>query len=412
MERAAARQAAGVEWSRLAPLAPGGATALLLGLAVTAASMHGSPLRPGAPELSDLPSVVFLLSAGAAAAAYLAGLVVVRRRRASVAGVCAIAALVQLLPLAGPLLGSRDVYAYWAYGRIADQHATSPYARRPAQFPHDPAVRSMAAGWRATTSVYGPVFTGVSSGLAGTVGHSAEEAAFEYRALAAAGMVAVVGLSTLVAPVPAFAAAFVGWNPLLALDFAGGGHNDVWMMAFVLVGLVLAARARPRLAGAGWALAAGLKWVPLAFLPLSLLSARRDAARRLALGFAAAAAAVAAPATAYFGTGWLTAANPLRHRHAHWAIASRLTELGLPAFASRAVVLAPLVVGLPPLLRAARAGRPRLGVTAALLLVASPWVLPWYAVWAVALAAVEEDRLAWALALALTAYLLPDRVPL
>jgi hypothetical protein len=38
-------------------------------------------------------------------------------------------------------------------------------------------------------------------------------------------------------------------------------------------------------------------------------------------------------------------------------------------------------------------------------------VLPWYAVWAVALAAVEEDRLAWGLSLVLCAYLLPDRVP-
>ena len=46
------------------------------------------------------------------------------------------------------------------------------------------------------------------------------------------------------------------------------------------------------------------------------------------------------------------------------------------------------------------------------VLLTSTWLLPWYAGWVVPLAAVEEDQLAWALALAFTAYLLPDGVPL
>ena len=52
-----------------------------------------------------------------------------------------------------------------------------------------------------------------------------------------------------------------------------------------------------------------------------------------------------------------------------------------------------------------------IALTSSLLLVGTPWLLPWYAVWAVPLAAVEEDALAWVLTLALCAYLLPDRVP-
>ena len=39
-------------------------------------------------------------------------------------------------------------------------------------------------------------------------------------------------------------------------------------------------------------------------------------------------------------------------------------------------------------------------------------MLPWYAVWIVPLAAIEEDRLAWVLALVVCACLLPDRIPL
>ena len=76
------------------------------------------------------------------------------------------------------------------------------------------------------------------------------------------------------------------------------------------------------------------------------------------------------------------------------------------------LALVPLLVAVPWLVRSALRGRPRLGVASILMLGASPWVLPWYAVWVVPLAAIEDDSLAWVLALAVSAYLLPDRVPL
>jgi hypothetical protein len=95
------------------------------------------------------------------------------------------------------------------------------------------------------------------------------------------------------------------------------------------------------------------------------------------------------------------------HRHAGYALSSRLGELGVPGYAAALLATAPLAVALPSLVRSARRGRPRLGLTAILLLLASPWVLPWYVVWTVPLAAIEEDRLGWMLALALCAYLPP-----
>jgi hypothetical protein len=64
------------------------------------------------------------------------------------------------------------------------------------------------------------------------------------------------------------------------------------------------------------------------------------------------------------------------------------------------------------LLREAWRGHARLGLAAGLLLVAAPWLVPWYLVWTVPFAAVEEDGTAQVLALALTAYLLRDAVPL
>jgi hypothetical protein len=321
--------------------------------------------------------------------------------------VCAIAVAIQLVPLIGPLVISRDVYAYWAYGRLAAVHHVNPYRVSPARFADDPASRAMAAGWRDSKSVYGPVFAAASAGMAEAGGKSADTQAVGYRLLGASGMLAVTGLCAFVAPEAAFATAFVGWNPLLAVDFAGGGHNDVWMMAFVLGALALAAR-RPRVAGASLALAGGLKWVVLGVFPLKLLSAPRRQALLIVAGFLATAAIVAGIAFFFFGTAWVTTLGTFAHRRSDWAFPSRLQQIGLP----RWLALVPLLAMVPLLVRSARAGRPRLGLASLLILIATPWLLPWYAAWAVPLAAVEEDRLAWVLALGFCAYILPDGIPL
>jgi hypothetical protein len=397
---------------RVPPVGLGLALVGLLVLAIVAASASGSPLPPGRPESSDLPGVVFLAAAGAAFALYVLAIVVIRKRRPSLVVVCCVAAAIQLIPLAGPLLLSRDVYAYWTYGRLVTAHDANPYVVPPSTYRADPGERQMAPAWRGTRSVYGPVFSAASAGLATATGRSAETTAFTYRLLAAVGMLVIVGLAVVAAPVPAFAAAFVGWNPMLALDFAGGGHNDVWMVAFVLGALALASRRRPVLAGASWALAVGVKWVPLALLPLSLIAAHPRYARRIAAGFLVALAAIGTGASLAFGSAWVTALVPLAGHHAGFSLPSRLVELGLPRPLADLSAAAPLLLALPWLLRDARAGRPRLALATGLMVIASPWVLPWYAVWIVPLAAIEEDRLAWVLALTVCAYLLPDRIPL
>ena len=82
----------------------------------------------------------------------------------------------------------------------------------------------------------------------------------------------------LVARRRAFAAALVGWNPVVAVHFAGGGHNDALMMALVAAALALGERKRVQAAGAAWALAVLVKWVPLVVLPLRALEARATGA--------------------------------------------------------------------------------------------------------------------------------------
>jgi hypothetical protein len=294
-------------------------------------------------------------------------------------------------------------------------HGENPYEVRPNAFPDDVAFDRMGSMWRGTTSVYGPVFTLASEGHAAAVGESPAAAAWTYKALAALAMLALVWLAAGLARRPALAAAFVGWNPLLAVHFAGGGHNDAWMMAFVVAALALAAAGRRQLAGAAWAFAIAVKWVALVFLPLRAVEAWRAGRRVGHLGFAAAALCVAALASWRYGTGWLDAFGPVARNlreGARYSIPSRLESLGVSHGAAVGLLAGLFGIAYLWLLREAWRGRARLGLAAGLLVVAAPWLVPWYAVWAVPLAAFEEDRAARLLALALSAYLLRDAVPL
>jgi alpha-1,6-mannosyltransferase len=313
------------------------------------------------------------------------------------------------------VLLSTDVYTYWDYGRLSAVHGANPYEDEPSEFSDDPAYPLMGAQWRDTTSVYGPGFTLASEGHAALVGESANAAAWLYKGLAAAAMVALTLLAARLGSRPAFAAAFVGWNPLLALHFAGGGHNDAWMMAFVLAALALAAAGRRQLAGVAWAVSIAVKWLPVVFLPLRALEARATRRHLGHLGFAVAATVIAAVAFARYGTAWVEAFGPLADNlrdQARYSIPNRLSQLGLSESVA-ATLLAVLFAGAYVwLLVEAWRGRARLALCAGLLLLATPWLVPWYAVWAVPLAAVEEDPPARWLALGLSAYLLRDAVPL
>jgi hypothetical protein len=102
----------------------------------------------------------------------------------------------------------------------------------------------------------------------------------------------------------------------------------------------------------------------------------------------------------------------LNHQESRYSLPARLEQLAVPAFAAHAISLTILAVGGIWLVRQARMRRPRLALAAALLVLTSSWVLPWYSTWPIALAAIDEDLLGQAVALGLALYLLPDRIPL
>lgn len=395
----------------------------MLGLVAACAALAWpaeSPLVPedGGRHLGERSiAVAFLACAAAAYAAYVVGALVLRRQgdvlRLRV--VVAVAVAVQVVPLGAPLLLSTDAWAYWGYGRIAVELGGNPYRDEPREFAGDVAFGYLGTDWRDTTSVYGPAFTLASEPAAAAAGESADAAAWIYKSAAAAAVVACMLIAARLARRRTLAAALVGWNPLLALHFAGGGHNDASMAALVLAALALGAAGRPRLAGAAWAVGVLVKWIPLLFLPLRALEARRSGRRVDHLGLALVAALVALVATWRYGRHWLLAVVPLARnaeRETSFALPHRLQDLGLPQWLAVALLAVAFAVGYAWLLREAARGRARLGLTAGFLLVAIPYVTPWYVVWALPLAAAEDDDAAQLLAVALGAYLLPQTIPI
>jgi hypothetical protein len=286
----------------------------------------------------------------------------------------------------------------------------------PSDFPLDPSFPYVGEKWVDTTSVYGPAFTLASEPLALADGESSDAAAWTYKTLAALALLAAAALAAFLAPGRrAFALAFVGWNPLLAVHFAGGGHNDVWMAALVVGALAFGATGRRQLAGVSWVAAILVKWIPLVLLPLRVLEARATRRKVGHLGFAAAAVVLVAVATTQYGLHWLGALGPLvrnANEETSFAIPHRLEQMGLPEWLAFALVASAFAVAYLWLLREAWRGRARLGLAAGLLLLATPYLVPWYAIWVVPLAAVEEDKAAQGLALLLCAYMLRQTIPL
>jgi hypothetical protein len=381
--------------------------------ALAAADVAGetahSPIRP-----PGLWHWVWLVGVTAAFASYAVAIWLLRSRRVALGPILVVAAVMQLAPLSGPLLLSTDVYSYWSFGRLAAVHHVNPYDKAPS----DVLPRSELGSGQEGTTIYGPGFTAASEGHALLVGDSARDAEVVYRIAAAAGVLVLLSIVALGVERSGFPVAFIGWSPLFALHFAGGGHNDIWMLVFVVGGVVLARRLKPMAAGIAWACSAFVKVPALIVLPLEVVAtARREGPRtmlRLVGGLCGAAALLGALATIRYGTGWLAFVNASSETQQlnSLSLVYRLVQLGIPH--SPAKIVLGVLFGLGYLLlgRDAWKGRARLALAANLLVLTPAWVVPWYGSWPVALAAIEDDTAAQVLAVVTTAYLLTDALPL
>jgi hypothetical protein len=154
------------------------------------------------------------------------------------------------ISVAAPLLLSRDVYTYAAYGRIDALYHHNPYVWPLSSFPHDPFVSVTPGQWVHTHSLYGPGFTLVSAAIARTWSGSPSATILAFKLLAGVAIAAATGFVAIAAARirperAALAAALVGLNPVLVVHTVGGGHVDALIAAPLAAALAIAAT-RPR----------------------------------------------------------------------------------------------------------------------------------------------------------------------
>jgi alpha-1,6-mannosyltransferase len=370
---------------------------------VAIAARHATPSEVSPVVPRDGWSGVWVVSLAAAFVLYGLGTWLAHSGRLSLRVALAAAVAVQVIPLAAPLLLSKDAYLYWGQARVLIAHHANPYVTTPADHPLDPSFAWVSESWRAQPTQYGPAWEMVGAVPALAAGRSASRAELAYRALAVAALLASIGLVTRHTR-NAAAVAFLGWSPLLALHYGGGGHNDAVMMLLVLAAVGRGTRAST---GALWPVASAFKPFPAILVPLELAKRRLEVGARFWIGVLGSTAAVATASTALFGTHWIRAAARGTHQTSplggvHW-----LTQLGLTHRHAVLVGAAVFLVVYATLLSDAwRRGRARLSLAASALCLTSSLLRPWYALWPVALAAVVEDVLGAAVAYALTGYLL------
>jgi alpha-1,6-mannosyltransferase len=349
--------------------------------------------------------------------------VLLRAAKLPLRAIAATIVLAHLILVLGPPLVSQDVFGYVGYARLGALHGLDPYTHLTAEAPADSSFPFV--GWPFKHSPYGPLFTLASYATAplGVAG-----ALWTFKALAALCSLAAVALIVRACVRsgrdPRWAAAFVGLNPVLLELAVGGAHNDTMLMLALAASLALTAGSNPRLRTGAGALVAGLGVKVSAGLPLPflLLSPRRaDERARAVLSVLASVVALAVVALVGFGShalGFLGAISEQQQivaTHSIPAETARLLSLtGTPTWWRQLFAAAFVLVLALELWRTARGAdwRAAAGWATLALLLSTAWLLPWYAIWALPLAAVSDDRRLRAATLAFCAYAILIHLPL
>src|SRR5437764_5938911 len=207
-------------------------------------------------------------------------------------------ALLQLVFMLTPPLGSTDATNYIAYARLGALSGLSPYSHTPADAPWDPSFTW--ATWPHYSSPYGPLFTLIAYAFA-PLGLAATGWAFKVLFTAAsAGCLALVWrCARLLGRPPLAAVAFVGLSPAWLIWSVGGAHNDALMELLVLLAIFMSLTSREAVSGAAAVAAVAIKAPAALLLPFLAIAGRR---RPLLIGSAAAAVAVALATVLAFGS--------------------------------------------------------------------------------------------------------------
>jgi hypothetical protein len=359
---------------------------------------------------------------GALALMYVSYLVLLRcAPRLPVRWVLAAILAVHAIFLLSPPLTLTDVFNYINYGRMEVVHNLNPYTTIPVLEPHsDPSY--ILSNWHQLLSPYGPLFTLLTLAVV-PLGVAASFWALK-------GIIALASLATillvwrcarLLGRDARAAIAFVGLNPIILMWGLGGDHNDFLMVFFIMLGfyLLLLARQRRELGearGAGWrgrllalapdlgagaafVAAVGLKASAAVLLPIVLVSLLRAprALLGVVLGMVAAGAVIGASSLAAFGLHIpdLSTQSQVVSDESVPNLIGLALGLGGETEGLRLIITGVLAIVLVLCCRLAWRRRDAIGASgwaSVALLFTLSWVLPWYVLWALPLAALSASR--------------------
>jgi 4-amino-4-deoxy-L-arabinose transferase-like glycosyltransferase len=336
----------------------------------------------------------------------------------------AIAAIVaaHVIFFLAPPMALTDIFNYINYGRMEVVHHLNPYTTFPILEPHsDPSYP--LSNWHELLSPYGPLFTLLTFALV-PLG-----VATSFWAIKAVLMAASLGLIALVWKCarmldldPVRAIVLVGLNPIVLVWGLGGDHNDFLTVFAIVLGFYLLLRTRERErsgdaeigAGAAFVAATALKASAGILIPIVLVSLLRTPKRlvRVLLGMVAAGLVVGAASLIAFGLH-IPDLSTQSELVTNISIPN-LIGLGLGSGGETETLHDVLSLALVATViwSCVMVWRRRWDVLTAsgwatvALLVTLGWVLPWYILWLLPLAALSRARSLRTTALVLGAYLI------
>jgi alpha-1,6-mannosyltransferase len=336
------------------------------------------------------------------------------------AWVIATVVLLHVLFLLGPAIISGDVFGYIDWARAGALHGLNPYSTDSGTVVSDP-VHGFVQ-WSTFSSPYGPLFTLGSYALVplGVAGM--------FWALKVSVFAASLGVCWLIwgasrrrglSPLPRLA--LYGLNPAVLVYALGGAHNDVLMMLPLLTGVYLVLGGRDRLGPVVSSLAVAVKASAGLAVPFVILGARRRLdALVAAVGTGAVVAGVALVAFGTDATGFIDVLGTQQRLDSGTSVIAQLGSIfgwvGNPTGARTVATVVFAVVLIALLVRAWRQPDDWVecaGWATVTLMVCTSWLLAWYIVWLVPLAALARTRWLHLAAVGMTLFVLLTRlVPL
>jgi len=315
--------------------------------------------------------------------------------------------VLELILLMSPPLQLNDVFNYLGYARLGALHHLNPYTHVIKQEFFDPVYRF--SSWHNLRSPYGPLFSAITYPLALV---SLPLAFWTLKLTTVALSVAFLALvwrcAVQMGRDPRFALAFVAFNPIFLFYAVGGFHNDFFMLVPSMGAISLLLAGRDRSAGAAIVLAIAIKFTAVLLLPFLLVAVATPRQVRILTGAALAAVPMIALSLAMFG---LSLPNLVDQ-------SALLTDFsipnlvglfigvggGTPVLLKLADVAVVLVVGCQVFRRQDWMSGAAWSTFA--LLASLAWLVPWYVVWLLPLAALAGSVSLRRVAIGMTAFLI------